>query len=120
MLRLYGDLAINGIIRFPKLNPAEIDASVSVVDSPVERILPEGQKETVHIKSFATYVKNLNQPLKEVVKSPKLLASGYSAGRPMCDEQNPEDLLRVWLDSYNVRGSFDDRTLVVVYPEVAS
>ena len=26
----------------------------------------------------------------------------------------PEERLRVWLDNYNERGSFDDRTLVVV------
>jgi hypothetical protein len=132
MLELYGDLVINGIIVLPPMTPNDVKASLSGtklrdmeqvrqagIGSPVDRILPPGESERVNIYSFARYVEKLGLPLKEVVKDPALLVGG-TAGDPMCLETNPEDLLKVWLDSYNVRGSFDDRTLVVLYRETAS
>jgi hypothetical protein len=133
MIRLYGDLAINGILVPRGLTAVDVDSSLSktkLVDarhvedagltSPVERILPDDRREEVFIRSFATYAEKLGLPPEEVIKSPALLVGGTAGDPKMCDDQNPEDMLRVWLDSYHVRGSFDDRTLVVLYREVAS
>jgi hypothetical protein len=36
---------------------------------------------------------------------------------PECEEMPSEEKLKIWLDSYYRRGSFDDRTLVVLYRE---
>jgi hypothetical protein len=133
MIRLYGDLAINGILVPRGPTPVDVDSSLSktkLVDarhvedaglaSPVERILPDDRRDEVFIRSFATYAEKLGLPPEEVIKSPALLVGGTAGDPKMCDDQNPEDMLLVWLDSYHVRGSFDDRTLVVLYREVAS
>jgi hypothetical protein len=56
--------------------------------------------------------------VEDLVRSPTLMRAG--AG-PLGDGAEPEadrSLLR-WLDAYTVRGSFDDRTLVVLHNPTA-
>lgn len=128
MLKLYGDLALNSILRFDFKNGVpDINASLAGTELPnpeavqaadlavpVEMISEVPQ--TVYIRSIDTYAKKLGRSVEEIIKDPGLLLAG-GEGRPMCAENEPKDRLRVWLDSYQVRGSFDDRTLVVLYRE---
>ncbi|MBD0370234.1 MAG: protein phosphatase 2C domain-containing protein [Pyrinomonadaceae bacterium] len=128
MLKLYGDLVLNSILRpnfkdgMPDINaslagtelpnPDAVQAAALAV--PVETISAEPQ--TVYIRSIDIYAKKLDRTVEEIIKDPGLLLAG-GEGQPMCAENEPKDRLRIWLDSYQVRGSFDDRTLVVLYRE---
>lgn len=140
MLRLYGDLALNGILRlgYPKgTNLHEmIDASLANTKLPSTQAVAAAQLATqveaitatgpqpVMIRSIESYAEQLGLPVADVVKSaPRLIAGAMRiSGQDMSpDPHTPaEELLRVWIDCYHVRGSFDDRTLVVLYREVAS
>lgn len=140
MLRLYGDLAINRVLRLwgPDLSKdsAEIDrrlaqtqlktkADVELAELavPFETLSADGPQQ-VFIRSVETYAEKLGLKLDEVISDRLLLIAGqFGEGmleKSTREEETPEDMLRVWLDSYQVRGSFDDRTLVVLHPEVAS
>ncbi|MEQ9671267.1 PP2C family serine/threonine-protein phosphatase [Coleofasciculus sp. G2-EDA-02] len=135
MLELYGDLLFNQVIKVSKPNEQEIanQLKMTVLGSlegvnevksrfqdKVERILPNQLPEPkrVVIRSIANYAKALGKSVADVVASPALLAAGI-LGEPICDPDNfkPEERLKIWLDSYSIRGSFDDRTLVVLYRE---
>ena len=148
MLWLYGDLAINGVLNLSgsqkplsgsELTKALDDIRVKLADTklptidavedaglavPFAMITEAEVSPNVSIRSIETYAEKLGLTPEEVAKSKPLLIVG-AFGEPMCertiaDPQNKEEMLRVWLDSYQVRGSFDDRTLVVLHREVAS
>jgi hypothetical protein len=140
MLRLYGDLVINGVLNLAGSNQKKdledirlslAETKLTTMDAvqeaglavSVETITAAEDSPSVLIRSIVTYAEKLGLTPEEVVKSRPLLIAG-TLGDPMCDkslcdEKNKQDMLRVWLDSYHVRGSFDDRTLVVLYREVA-
>jgi len=139
MLRLYGDLAVNGILQLrldekKVKNPNElIEVALQITDLrnthgvstanfayQAEEITPEGAKP-VMIRSVETYAEKLGLEIDEVVSSTPLLIAGAMniPDSEMSDEKAPEVRLRIWIDSYHVRGSFDDRTLVALYREVA-
>jgi len=131
LLRLYGDLVLNQVIGIQGPSDGEIakalketklptldDVAKATFDSQCERITDNGTQR-IPIRNVATYAEKLGVEVSSVVASPALLSAG-SRGKSMCDESSPEGRLEVWLDSYQVRGSFDDRTLVVLYQEVVS
>lgn len=129
MSLLYGDLIINQIINLQGTDeltvakalsetklPTQADVSKAEFHKLVERITDKYPTK-VMIRSMATYAEKLDIPVQDVLASPALLIAG-SSGETMFNEILPEEKLRVWLDSYQVRGSFDDRTLVIMYREV--
>ena len=136
MLELYGDLILNKVINIPNIDSQEIERQLqdtsfktqdevrrnqSKFQDEIERILrpdPDEHK-TVSIRSIAKYAEQLGKSIKEVVASPGLLNAGILAQErsPECEEMPSEEKLKIWLDSYYRRGSFDDRTLVVLYRE---
>jgi serine/threonine protein phosphatase PrpC len=131
LLRLYGDLVLNGIIGIKEASDNEIAAALAGTQLPTlddvmkaefhnnfETNTAEGMKGA-RIRSVEAFAEKLGKPLAEVVASPALLSAG-ARGEPMSAEEKPEERLRVWLDTYQVRGSFDDRTLVVLHRESAS
>jgi len=82
-----------------------------------EKVITADETKEVKISYVDTYAKELGLSPEAVVASSALLWAG-ATGEPMCDEckdNPPQEKLRVWLDSYYRRGSFDDRTLVVLY-----
>ncbi|NER50981.1 MAG: protein phosphatase 2C domain-containing protein, partial [Symploca sp. SIO1A3] len=139
LLNLYGDLLLNRVIDFAKPNVEEeertnalqktalgnleaVQTARPLFQSVVPRLTdPKDEPKQVRLYSITNYAKELGQSVSEVIASPALLEVGL-AGEPMwdtCEAQPPEERLRIWLDSYQVRGSFDDRTLVVLYSEAA-
>lgn len=124
MSALYGDLVLNRILSvnasddeiasalaptkwttLDDVEPARFQAQLETPTSAAER--------AVFLRSLTAFADALGLPLQEVVKSIPLLAAGCR-GEPMCGEKTPEGRLKVWLDSYHVRGSFDDRTLLIL------
>jgi len=73
----------------------------------------------VRIRSVGDYADHLGVDLGDLLRSPALLKAG-AGGELLWRESEPEKRLKEWLDSYYVRGSFDDRTLVILYREEIS
>ncbi|WP_353930794.1 PP2C family serine/threonine-protein phosphatase [Okeanomitos corallinicola TIOX110] len=138
MLELYGDLVLNQIINISKPDESEIVEQLRITplgslsgirdvknnfQSIVERIIDPHQHnepQKISISSVADYAKELNKSVAEVVASPPLLAAGIM-DEPMCQQcqnMSTAEKLLIWLDSYYQKGSFDDRTLVVLYQDV--
>jgi len=136
MLELYGDLVLNKVINIPEIdsqeiekqlqntnfkNPDEVQKNQDKFQDEIDRILLPNSHEpkTVSIRSIAKYAEQLGKSIEEVMASPGLLNAGILT-QQMCPEREKmpsEEKLKIWLDSYYRRGSFDDRTLVVLYQE---
>lgn len=124
VLRLFGDLALNEIItpcdtdgskRETRLSEAKTATPDTLEEadysSIAETMTPQGVKR-VSIRSCEKYRELLGVSLSSLAKHPTLL----QAGRPQIhDTRDEAEKLLNWLDSYYVRGSFDDRTLLMLY-----
>ncbi len=138
MLELYGDLLLNQVITItipkPPLEKIEQELqntdvkSLNIVRNPnqnfrekIQRIIPPNSEEPkeVLICSIKKYAETLGKSILDVISSPELLTAGMTE-EGLCSgflRMKPEEKLQLWLDSYTRRGSFDDRTLVVLYKE---
>ena len=118
LARLFGDLALNGLVGLPPLPAAETESLPVVTDraaveSPTvagERLTAEG-RHRLALYSIERYAEQLGLPLDRVLAEPALLRAGCRPD-PLPGGDAAERLL-TWLDAYQVRGSFDDRTLVI-------
>ncbi|HPZ06527.1 MAG TPA: PP2C family serine/threonine-protein phosphatase [Candidatus Eremiobacteraeota bacterium] len=129
LLRLYGDLVLNGIIDIKGIDKEEIEKALSVTKlTTLEEVKKadyhnDGEQITKHgafripVQSADKFAEKLGLSLQDLIKSPSLLLAGRKKLVGIKEEAGPEEKLRYWLDSYYVRGSFDDRTLVVLYRE---
>ena len=127
LFRLYADLALNGIIDLPISLADKIKPSLQTLELKIDTLeaLEENEKflYTVPRPEGDVFVKHAGKLASEygiteeqLVLNPELIVAG-AKGQAICREESPSERLRVWLDSYEVRGSFDDRTLVVVFPK---
>lgn len=129
MLRLYGDLILNQVLELKGFGQDEVEAALQATKLPteeevlasdfrsvVENTAEGGTRKTV-LRSASAYAERLGVSLQDLIKNPALLVAG-AKGELMCEEcMSPQDRLLRWLDSYHVRGSFDDRTLLVLHRE---
>ncbi|MBP1561538.1 MAG: protein phosphatase 2C domain-containing protein [Oscillospiraceae bacterium] len=110
LLRLAADLKLNGIM---PIDGAEGDTDIAV---PEPAAYPWVNDSDV---SYALqYAKNVMNECgltleqlwdnKQVQKKASLAAFGT------VHEKEPQEMLKVWLDNYAERGSFDDRTLLII------
>ena len=132
LLRLSGDLMLNGILDVPAMSNEEIAAAlqatalstVAHVEAADFQSASEpgraASSDQVLIGSIAAFADRLEKPLADVLASPALLCAGRRARPYWCKADTPQERLRLWLDSYYVRGSFDDRTLVILSREALS
>ncbi len=109
MQRLYLDLCLNGIL------PMKGEYSQPEDPAPIRFKSVSASKQSVELQyakqllsdSSANAI-NALWDKRNSLKCHSLEAFGISIG------DTPEERLRVWLDNYNERTSFDDRTLVVI------
>ncbi len=128
LLRLYGDLVLYKVVDIQGSDESEIQSALSGTNFPTLKKLKDadfysrGEEITAggvfnpSIPSVLDYAKELGVPLTHVVASPALLKAG-TYGKLKYDECSTSERLQKWLDSYHVRGSFDDRTLAILYKE---
>jgi hypothetical protein len=124
MLRLYGDLVLNRVLKPsgpavpppPASLPPGVPEARAACESELDVLGPEPQK--IKLRSAGVFADKMNRNLKELVAAPDLLQAGAAAEAPDT-VQDAAERLRLWLDAYQVRGSFDDRTLVILHREVA-
>jgi hypothetical protein len=122
--RLFGDLIINGIIA-----PSDDDRGAPEAPS-----IPEGETapalleeseysyvaETAashgirrfRIRSCERLSELSGMPLESFIQRPALMQAWREHDT---DKRDEAEMLLEWLDSYYVRGSFDDRTLLLLY-----
>lgn len=128
MSRLYGDLALNGILSQSQTNGGEIvdrlsatklgnlsdlDTEKDKFQRQIDRLVSvEENPKTVSLYACDRYAKALGISVRDLIASPALLAAVHWQNSE--SEKCPAENLKLWLDSYQVKGSFDDRTLVIL------
>ena len=124
LLRLFGDMILNGIIPITAatatgLSPAELEMLKAKQSDyvKIQEYLTEQGKNVTCIGSAAEYAKIINRSLEELIATPIDLAAGIPAALTTQLDLLPEHRLQLWLETYHVRGSFDDRTLVILFDE---
>jgi hypothetical protein len=121
MLRLLGELILNGILpvsttsHLPQDKLAMLKDKKSAYVTLTERITEKGPQPTA-VGSVTAYSDLVDISLADLIARPSLLVAGISSD--IADPNlSTEQRLQKWLDTYHVRGSFDDRTLVVLTNE---
>lgn len=129
MLNLWGDLIINGVLdlkgvtsesvvaALKKTNLPDLDAVKQAQFHYLANVVTPTGIEQVPIRTVSLLAEQLGMPLSELMISPELLWAGAREVLPD-KEVLPPARLQSWLDSYQVRGSADDRTLVILSREV--
>ncbi len=119
MHRLYFDLLTNGILSPDKnLTSSELTSNqfemIKKLPEPV--VYPWVNDNTVKIG--LNYTKNIcnkmNISLEKLWDERSALSSARVQVKGMPDDADAGERLKIWLDNYVERGSFDDRTLVII------
>ena len=119
MLRLFGDLILNGIIPISTFSSRFKEKEILRQNDYLfiqERLSEKGSQPTP-ICSVSEYAKIINIPIEKLIATPAWLVAGIPKEILESHDISSENRLLAWLDTYNIRGSFDDRTLVVLTKE---
>lgn len=119
MHRLYFDLLTNGILspdknlKSSELTPNQFEI---IKKLPEPAVYPWVNDNTVEIG--LNYTKNIcskmNVSLEKLWNERSALSSARVQVKGMPEDADAGERLKIWLDNYVERGSFDDRTLVIV------
>lgn len=114
MLRLILDLELNGILDIKDTSEKTDDESLSNIPEPVRYPWVNDNEQLIAVQ-YAKHLLEKTQTAPEVLwKNYDLLKNaGLSGTENELPEKKEERLLR-WLDNYAERGSFDDRTLLIL------
>jgi hypothetical protein len=117
LARLYADLVLNGVLP-PDRDAGEpptlaFDVNDGRLDGDVEISTATGTLG-VRLRSATLFASELGMAPEELAASAPWLRVGAKRTPLLGQAPTPEERLRLWLDAYQVRGSFDDRTLVVL------
>ena len=125
LLTLYIDLILNGILPVPlTMSPASPHSAStplshlsleSIADSLPRLVGPQAQ-ETVRIKSANKLLTLLDIEPAHLLDTSDSLRHARALGDSLPHAQHAGDALAIWLDTYHVRGSFDDRTIAILHP----
>ena len=119
MHRLYFDLIINGIldriqdIKLSKI-PAEQITLLKRLPDPVVYPWVNDQNVKVPIQYTSRILEKMGLRLENLWDDPTILAWARQEVVRAGASTDPSERLKTWLDNYVERGSFDDRTLVIV------
>jgi hypothetical protein len=119
LARLYADLVLNGILPCDETSGgggAELGFDpADRLDTDAEAATPSGPLR-LRLRSTSLFASEMGVKPEEIAANPALLRAGArgAALASLPQAASPQDRLRTWLDVYTVRGSFDDRTLVVL------
>lgn len=120
MRRLYYDLLVNGILELEgkpadlsSLSPREISTFKKIPD-PILYPWVNDKSVTVPIQYTNRICDATGTSLEELWNDRSILGLASLELKEAIPAANMGERLRVWLDNYYERGSFDDRTLVVL------
>ncbi|GFK96131.1 hypothetical protein NNJEOMEG_04011 [Fundidesulfovibrio magnetotacticus] len=132
MKLLYADLCLNRVLPLPPAGTQGLEEALKKQGKTPEdlaldpktmtqlRLSGEGKSEHVLVRSVRTMARAAGIEPEAFLASPALLHE-IARGEPMiqgAESLPPEEQLLLWIDSYVVRGSFDDRTMIVLYEEM--
>ena len=117
--RLYLDLLANGILSLDEcllsseLTPNQFEI---IKKLPEPTVYPWVNDNTIEIGLNYTknICSNLNISLENLWNERSVLSSAKLQVKGISDDTDRGERLKIWLDNYVERGSFDDRTLVIV------
>lgn len=127
--RLWADLVVNNIPAVKPPTDESVAAALAATKLPTPDAVKAADFETdvevveppprtrVTIRSAATFAGHLGVSVESLIESGPLLWAGATLRGGGIPGPTAADRLRLWLDAYHVRGSFDDRTLVALYRE---
>ena len=120
MRRLFFDLLVNGIIEIEdkptdlsKLSPKELSIFKRIPD-PILYPWVNDKSVTVPIQYTNRICDSIEVSLEELWEDRSILGLASLELKEAIPTSDMGERLRVWLDNYYERGSFDDRTLVVM------
>lgn len=116
LLRLYTDLMLNGIIDFPSMNENAASEAEFKVPEPVAYPWVNDSSVSYSLQYSKNVMKETGEELDKlwdsrfgaVMRRSSLESFGIVNGKTKSER------LSVWLDNYVERGSFDDRTLLII------
>ncbi|NEO27777.1 MAG: protein phosphatase 2C domain-containing protein, partial [Kamptonema sp. SIO4C4] len=120
-MSLYGDLLLNGVIQVPLERDSrfwgyleQLEQQKNSFISTVQRLAsPEDSPQQVSVWSSRQFARILGFSLADLIATPPLFAVARELDTN--NRNSPQEKLRLWLDSYSQKGSFDDRTLVILH-----
>lgn len=119
ILRLYLDLKLNGMIDFKNRDKVEISKSslnlIKDIPSAVSYPCIDNPSIDVKIQYASKIMSSSNLSLKQLWSNPDIIdiASIDMSDCILNKTKTVEESLKIWLDNYVERGSFDDRTIVI-------
>jgi hypothetical protein len=123
MLRLFGDLIVNGVLTVPGVDEeaiGRVERDLSKFSYAVDTPISPTERLRARIRQSDRLAELIGISLEEILKWPPLLLLGGARGEPLAESFGgapAAERLRMWLDAFYVRGEFDDRALVVLYRE---
>ena len=116
--RLYFDLLANGIIACSTvvsttdLSSKQIEI-IKKIPEPVEYPWINDKSEMVGLNYTKEIMSALDMPLNELWDNKYVAYLASAKVKEKMNTDDPSQRLKIWLDNYVERGSFDDRTLVI-------
>ena len=114
LYRLYFDLVVNGVLggltELPEQFNKEHIGLIKKLPAPLSYPWINDPSQTVALQYTKRICEALGLTYKEIWERPEIL---FLASE-MEKVDDPSERLKIWLDNYVERGSFDDRTLVIV------
>lgn len=120
MRRLYFDLVVNGVIEgigqkltLNGLTPTQMKLFKRIPD-PLSYPWVNDQDIQISLQYTKRICESTGLSLEDLWKDSAAISLAKIEMEDMDKVKDPSERLRIWLDNYVERGSFDDRTLVVV------
>lgn len=121
LLRLYLDLQLNGIIGNTSDHKVTVNGKnleiIKKVPKPISYPWVNDSSKQVFIQYADRVMDATNLTLEDLWNSKDIVSvsSLHTFGLPLDTSGKREETLKTWLDNYVERGSFDDRTLVILH-----
>ncbi|MDR0991434.1 MAG: protein phosphatase 2C domain-containing protein [Ruminococcus sp.] len=111
LLRLIADLKLNRILPIETSEKSETDKKI-----PPPTVIPWVNDPDVKftIADSKSLIAENEMSAADIYFDESLI---FAAAQSQPLEKNAEDALAIWLDNYSERGSFDDRTLIIIIPK---
>jgi len=78
--------------------------------------LMEEPAEEICILDVGDYAKALSKTVDDLLRRPELMCAAHRVSPPISTDKRTDYRLLQWIDGKDVKGEFDDRTIVIVMP----
>lgn len=114
MLRLILDLELNGILDIHGTSEKADDSSLANIPEPVRYPWVNDNEKLIAVQYARMLMEKTETSPEDIWKNYDLLKNAGLSGKEKEFPEKKEERLLRWLDNYAERGSFDDRTLLIL------